>query len=460
MPVGARRLGLLLTFSVLASAASTLPSPLAAQDAHYWTFQYGPRASLLGGAVIGSVEDISGTFYNPGALALADRLSFALAVNVFEYERVTAEDAGGEGVDLTDDNLGAIPNIVAGTFTRNLWGGTLAYSIITRFSSDTDVSSSTEVPLGSAPPETGIDFFAAGVRFESGITETWGGVTYAHSLGERFGVGGTLYGSFRTQRRRTEVLAELLQTDGEAALLTQIERFSIKSARLLMKFGAFADFGNLTAGVSLTTPSVQVAGWGDATFTDSQVGLGEPEIATSFQDELDAKVKNPVSIGLGAAYGFGRTRIHGSGEWFDSVEAYDALEMLPFTSQTSGDTITSELLDTRQSVFNWALGVEQGFGSRYRGFASFGTDRSSQREGIPEDDVLTISGWDIYTVSLGIDIAVGETSLTVGGAYGWGSTPISQIANFPGAGGEPTFEEPGESMLRYRTFRFIIGFEL
>ena len=51
----------------------------AAQDAHYWTLQYGPKSSLLGGAVIGSIKDISGTYYNPGALSLSDNLAFALS---------------------------------------------------------------------------------------------------------------------------------------------------------------------------------------------------------------------------------------------------------------------------------------------------------------------------------------------------------------------------------------------
>ena len=30
-----------------------------AQDTHYWTYQYGMRAELLGGAAVGSVLDIS-----------------------------------------------------------------------------------------------------------------------------------------------------------------------------------------------------------------------------------------------------------------------------------------------------------------------------------------------------------------------------------------------------------------
>ncbi len=62
--------------------------PVVAQDAHYWTNQFGPKASLLGGAVIGSVDDISGTYYNPGALSIGTDLSFAVSANVLEMSSV------------------------------------------------------------------------------------------------------------------------------------------------------------------------------------------------------------------------------------------------------------------------------------------------------------------------------------------------------------------------------------
>lgn len=52
------------------------PVPSAAQDAHYWTLNYGPRGSLLSGSVVGSVDDVSGRFHNPGALGLEPPVPF------------------------------------------------------------------------------------------------------------------------------------------------------------------------------------------------------------------------------------------------------------------------------------------------------------------------------------------------------------------------------------------------
>lgn len=56
----------LLTVSVLLIISSQAFS----QDSHYWNIQYGTKATLLGGAVIGSVSDLSATYYNPGAISL------------------------------------------------------------------------------------------------------------------------------------------------------------------------------------------------------------------------------------------------------------------------------------------------------------------------------------------------------------------------------------------------------
>ena len=44
-----------------------------AQDTQYWNIQYGTRSTLLGGAVIGSVADLSATYYNPQHSGSAER---------------------------------------------------------------------------------------------------------------------------------------------------------------------------------------------------------------------------------------------------------------------------------------------------------------------------------------------------------------------------------------------------
>jgi hypothetical protein len=72
-----------------------------AQDTHYWTYQYGTRAVLLGGTVIGSVLDISGIYYNPGGLSLLDDPETLLASKVFHWPHYSLENLGGTDKKFT-----------------------------------------------------------------------------------------------------------------------------------------------------------------------------------------------------------------------------------------------------------------------------------------------------------------------------------------------------------------------
>ena len=68
-----------------------------AQDTHYWTYQYGMRAELLGGAAVGSVLDVSTMYYNPGGLSLIERTAPFSTTFSFEANTIKIEDGAGKG---------------------------------------------------------------------------------------------------------------------------------------------------------------------------------------------------------------------------------------------------------------------------------------------------------------------------------------------------------------------------
>jgi len=70
------------------------------QTTHYWNIQYGTRSTLLGGAVIGSVSDLSATYYNPGAVALFEDTKFILSAEAYQFDNYTVKDGADEGEDL------------------------------------------------------------------------------------------------------------------------------------------------------------------------------------------------------------------------------------------------------------------------------------------------------------------------------------------------------------------------
>ena len=80
----------------------------AAQDAHYWTYGYGPIGQLTEGTLVGGVSDLSAVFYNPGALALLDKPRFVVGLTSVELANIDVPGVAGEereraGDDYTHD---------------------------------------------------------------------------------------------------------------------------------------------------------------------------------------------------------------------------------------------------------------------------------------------------------------------------------------------------------------------
>lgn len=430
-----------------------------AQDTQYWTNQYGNRARMLGGSVIGSVADISAVYYNPGRLALNQTTGLILAGNVFQATGVSRENVTGFGEDLSSTKIDALPALFAGEFTLGFMGRSrLAYSLLTRQNFDVRTSARGDL-LGFFTAPT-LDT-SAEVRFDQNLSETWGGLTWAWPFDGRFGIGITWFGALRSQRAREQNLGLALSDTDRAGLVLQGLEFDYDDLRFLWKIGFGADLGDWQVGVSVTTPSVHVAGSG--TITVDEVVLGQDlnddgEFTTfvrSGQQDVPSLYRSPLSLGAGGAYSFGATTLHGAVEWFDALGEWTVLEAQPVEPQIGEEPIVPSVTEDLESVVNWAVGLQHEFPGRFGGYLGFRTDRSAAPEASLSNS--TLSFWDIYHVSGGATFAVGRSSFTLGLIYAWGDdfaeplrlTPQPLIAN-----------ELEQDSVKFRRFTVIIGFEL
>jgi len=444
---------LLIAATGLLSAAT----PAAAQDSHYWTLQYGPRSSLLGGAVIGSVDDVSATFYNPGALSTASDLAFALSADVFEMTGVILEDGGGDGVDLGNAKSGLRPSMIAGTIKQGLFGGggILAYSVLTRARGTQDLSGILLLSGADLPTELDLTDAVGGVAFTGRFNDFWGGLTYSHALGEHFGLGLTWYGAVRSQERRREAIGQLIETDGSGSAQIDIASGSYKAYRTLFKIGAFGGTGPVTGGVTLTTPSIQLGGSGDLVFNESEFGTDTVALAASVQTDLSATYKSPLSVGAGLAWRVGGALLHGSVEWFDAVEQYFVMQGEDFTAQEPSDrVVTLDAVQEQDEVVNWALGLEYALSPRVSAYLSYYTDNSTLTDEV-ERAGLGILPFDIRNVSLGTDFVVKSARLTLGLGYGWGSKVDQELTDLLRQE-DPDFK----ATYVFRSIKVLFGFEI
>jgi len=447
------KLGIVLIITSL--AVLCVSAPLAAQDSHYWTMQYGPRSSLLGGAVIGSVDDVSATFYNPGALGLAEELAFAVSTNVFEYSLVQLEDGGGEGVDLGTSKSGLRPSMVAGSITRSLFGnGTLAYSALTRMKGSQNLAGYAILSADEIDPELGLNDAAGLVSYDGQFNEFWAGLSYAQPFGSHLSLGMSWYGAFRSQDRARQTVSEAVDTAGVGRASIDQVAGKYSSVRTLLKFGAFTSVGPVTAGATLTTPSLHITGSGELGLNRGTFRPDTTALAATIQTDLPAEFKSPLSVGFGGAVRLGNTRLHASAEWFDAIVPYVVIQGEEFVTQEPEGLQTVDAVQQLDDVFNWGVGIEHDFSARFGAYASYYTDNSGLSDNI-ERAGLSILPIDIQTVTMGSDFVISSARFTLGVGYGWGKELDQNLTD--ALKGE---DEEFAATFTYRNIRMIFGFEI
>ncbi len=434
------------------------------QDAQYWTVAYGTRAQLLGGVVIGSANDLGGTFYDPGSLALTSRDEFAVAGSAYQYSSLKYVNGAGPGRTLGSTSVVGLPSLFAGEIKI---GGKdrLAYSFLTRQSLDIDIEGR-DIPIDTAISAPNVSSATGTVRLHQHLGEYWGGITYSHPFNEHIGIGITPYVAVRNQNERAEANAEVVGVNGTGGIVLRDYDFSYTHWRLMAKIGVGFVYPHLRAGIVLTTPGLKLLGSGQVGRNATTINQGvqgngptSPLVADNFQQDLSATYHSPTAIGAGGSYlignGVGSTTIHVAGEWFSSVDAYSILSPLPFTPQTGGAALTGVVEQKLDAVTNGGIGVEHQFANTFAGYVSFRTDFSSL--GPAQDNNALISRWDLYHFTGGVSWQFGRSDFVLGADVAFGSS-TQQSGLTTTIRDTPVL--PAGAKINYTSITLIAGFRL
>jgi hypothetical protein len=425
-----RRVKLAALALVQLAGALLVARVASAQDSQYWTEEFGNRARLLGGAIVGDAVDMSACYYNPGGLALVVQPEILLAANVLRYETIRIEGARGEGVDATSSRFGSIPSLFAGEIKpKENKRSRIAYSFFTRQPFELRSSVRLSVTADDVSLPGGLSLLAGDFRTDQRLTEHWAGVTYSRRMSDHYAIGITPFIAVRSHRSRSQQLIEGL-ADTAGVVVDRASDFDYLHWRMLAKLGAAWDLDPWKFGVALTTPSVQLFGSGEVSYDRifvSQIpgGPSAPDITSNLQDDLDADFHSPLSIAVGLTRRLGGTKVHLTAEWFDGVENTDVLDPEVFLSQPGGEPIDLSVTYEMKSVFNGGVGIEHHFNEGLTGYGSFRTDFSGNVVGSKS----TMSNWDIYHVTGGVRISSPKAGITLGGALSFGDSPTFQRLN-------------------------------
>jgi hypothetical protein len=222
----------------------------------------------------------------------------------------------------------------------------------------------------------------------------------------------------------------------------------------LAKVGTSFVGGPFTAGLTLTTPSLHISGSGELGFNTGVFGTDTTALAATVQPDLPAEFKSPLSIGGGAAFRLGSTRLHASGEWFQAIDPYFVMQGQDFVAQQPADTFAVDAVQAMDAVLNWAVGVEHAFSQKVSAYVSYLADNSGLTDNVQRAG-LSILPIDISTVTAGADFGVGILRFTLGFGYGWGSKVDQQLTDLINQN-DPDFE----ATYVYRSMRFIFGIEV
>ena len=431
---------------------------LTAQENNYWNIQYGTRSTLLGGAVIGSVSDLSATFYNPGAIALFPDVKFILSAQVYQMDNFTIKDGAAEGKDLDYSSIVPSPNFVAFDLNFDFLGDDrLAFSILTRQNSNLEFSARVIDSLEVIESSPGKESFAGGINTEKEFNDVWGGITYSTKLSETIGIGITGYISYRSHKATSLTILQALQSNGEIASYSNINNYRFNNCRTLLKAGVGLNLDPLTIGLTVTSPSLNIFGSGSAGTHLFISGIDSSRFDSNYQEDIKSKFNSSWAAGLGGAYNFGNVKLHLSAEWYDAINKYDVLDTEPYVSQSSGKTLTNDLSHEAKSVINFGFGLDYFATDSLIFSLSVTSDFSAYVENTATN-LATYSAWDLIHVAGGSTFSIWKTEVTIGAVYSFGSQTFENKINItPGADNNSVGRQ---SEFRYSQIKVLLGFEI
>ena len=136
----------------------------------------------------------------------------------------------------------------------------LAYSVFARSVSEVRVRERGSLDTFPDAPED-LEAFTPELIIDQRVSDSWGGLTFAAPLGDRFGLGISTFVGVRNQRSRVQTTASLLASDNRGGLAFLADDFSYFHVRAAVEDRRHSTrLRQWRVGMAITTPSVKLFG--------------------------------------------------------------------------------------------------------------------------------------------------------------------------------------------------------
>lgn len=447
-----------------------------AQDNHYWAQQYGAAGTILGGAMIGGVDDNSAVYYNPGAIAFIGNTSLSVDANVYRLDKIIISDGAGKDMNLNSAQLSVYPQIIAGMV--NLLKKSkfrFSYTMLTRNHGNVLMNSRYTSGLsGTGSPST--TSYVGVFDYINQLNEQWFGAGAGYQISEKLGVGATLFLSYRGQSYQlTNYVQEVEPVDSLSVFRTQQNDEAIKYStfRLLTKLGLSYAGDQWKFGLTITTPSVGVYGTGNVQRENSIITVSEnpSDMKDNFlimdrKTSVKAVFRHPFSFAAGAEYKTDKTRLVLSAEYFFKTGVYHLMEPVPapfvypasYLDSANYKSLIDNYLDVElatKSVLNAGIGFSREVYKKLTLLLGASTDFSSYDDPAEANEMMNaFGGFDIYHFSAGLSYNQQKHSITLGFSYSF--APSKHVPPYTIINQTPDFTE--KALLSAYSSAIVLGY--
>jgi hypothetical protein len=464
-----------------------LLQPSFAQDAHYWSNNYGPGVFLTPGSVIASNRDSGVLFYNPALLSLSNKNKIAISTisaNIYQLESINIKNGAGTDMNLRSRSVRIVPQMLSGSISLGKKAPVvIAYALINapglRYQASQRKDKKFNVLDDTYSP--GDEYFVGDYVVENRVSETTALLGTGFRISPHLSAGFSMEAKVHQQHYSVSSNATALANrniDSSSLPIVGGEAYYLANyvqAGIQFKAGLAYNAGRHHLGVMMSSPLVHLWGSGSIVSNYMLSNIRDPFakdfydfIASSRQENLKARWKMPLSIAAGYAYDYGRGQLYFATEYFLSVKDYNILtpRSEAFIRPDTGDNriLTTDLIrlqDARKSILNFAVGISYILKPSITAYCAVRSDKSYASL----DKFKSLSGyeaytaqWDNYHLALGANFKRQKFNFRTGFLLAYGRTnKYPQDVNY---------DEPNENNLLQGNLvpttahRFSAGFML
>ncbi|WP_439185118.1 hypothetical protein [Carboxylicivirga taeanensis] len=458
--------------AVIVILLSLLVDSIFAQDAHYWTEQYGTRSMLMSNSVYGSVEDLGAVFYNPARLSFIEENAFLISGKVYQLSSYAFDTNSNEErtSPQRQSSFGGAPSLLAGTYRIKGWDKhSFAYSFLGRRKMDLGITESSSTFGDVLPILPGEEHFSGDVYLQKKFNEEWFGLSWSYTPNENFSIGVSNFLSIRKQNALDETQIFVFSEAEDVESYKNNNSYSFSHTGILWKIGLAWNHHPVKWGVTITTPTLSLSGNGSFAYDYIYTGINDanPVYERNTQSDLKVTYKTPFSVAAGAGIKVKRGSVNVSAEYFGAVSEYTLMTSVPFTGQSSGDLYQATLVDKLKPVLNFGIGYNIVFSDDVFGYISYSTDISaavaqpSDKKVFRSKTYASTFNSNINHFGGGVVMHFKRADITFGASLATTNYRVKRSLVFPNeSGGSGILDPNAYTDVKWNRLRFIVGISI